>query len=280
MADAPLHSSNLVPDALSQRNSAAEQSSDGATVSRRSILMSAAMLGAASIAAGCAGRTKPNFPGPVWPDEEPAPPATIAQGPRYQAPAPLGVAQQPQPQLAVAGMPQLTINPRSAWTNGQPKMHLSKPMNGVKLITVHHDALNSAGQSGRAFAIDRLTRVRREHLSRDASWVDIGYHFVIDPDGQIWEGRPLSIEGAHVARTNEHNMGIMMMGNFDEQRPTSAQVTTLDAFLAQQMMTHRVGIRNIYTHQELKATACPGRNLQAYMRSTRASKGRLRSVVG
>jgi hypothetical protein len=177
------------------------------------------------------------------------------------------------------GVPSISVNPRSTWTNGQPKMHLSKPMNGVQLITVHHDALNSAGKRGRAFAIDRLARVRREHLSRDATWVDIGYHYIIDPDGQVWEGRPLSIEGAHVARTNDHNMGIMVMGNFDEHRPTQAQIDTLDAFLVQQMTTHRVGVKNLYTHQELKSTACPGRNLQAYMRQTRASRGRVRSVV-
>jgi hypothetical protein len=247
-------------------------------VSRRGVLLNAALFGAASIAAGCAGRTKPNFPGPVWPDEEPPPVTTIGRQPVYQAPQPRVIAQQPQPMKGA--MPQVGVNPRSTWTNGQPKMHLSKPMNGVQLITVHHDALNSAGKGGRAFAIDRLTRVRREHLSRDASWVDIGYHFIIDPDGSVWEGRPLSIEGAHVARTNDHNMGIMLMGNFDEHRPTTAQINTLEAFLAQQMMTHRVGITNLYTHQELKSTACPGRSLQAHMRSTRGSKGRLRSVIG
>jgi len=251
-------------------------------LSRRGVLLSAAALGAAALASGCASRTKQNFPGPVWPDEEPRPIASMGGGSeggqRYVAPRP--VVQQPGvAPVASRGVPSISVNPRSTWTNGQPKMHLSKPMNGVQLITVHHDALNSAGKRGRAFAIDRLARVRREHLSRDATWVDIGYHFIIDPDGQVWEGRPLSIEGAHVARTNDHNMGIMVMGNFDEHRPTQAQIDALDAFLVQQMTTHRVGVKNLYTHQELKSTACPGRNLQAYMRQTRASRGRLRSVV-
>jgi len=246
-------------------------------VSRRRVLLGAAALGVGAIASGCGPRTRTNFPGPVWPDEEPTPVANIGSTPTYQAPPPRVVQKQQAPMPT--GVPQVFVNPRSAWTNGQPKMHLSKPMNGVRLITVHHDALNSAGQRGKAFAVDRLTRVRREHLSRDASWVDIGYHFIIDPDGQVWEGRQLSIEGAHVARTNDHNMGIMLMGNFDEHSPTSAQINTLDAFLVQQMTAHRVSVKNLYTHQELKSTACPGRSLQAYMRTTRGNRGRVRSVI-
>jgi hypothetical protein len=74
-------------------------------------------------------------------------------------------------------------------------------------------------------------------------------------------------------------MGIMLMGNFDEHSPTSAQINTLDAFLVQQMTAHRVSVKNLYTHQELKSTACPGRSLQAYMRTTRGNRGRVRSVI-
>lgn len=119
-----------------------------------------------------------------------------------------------------------------------------------------------------------LRGIQGDHMGRKdhnngKRWADIGYHYVIDPQGRIWEGRPTNLQGAHVKDTNEHNLGIMCMGNFDQQAPSAAQVAALDAFVVDQMRRYRVPITRVYTHQELNRSACPGRNLQAYMLQTR-----------
>jgi hypothetical protein len=70
-------------------------------------------------------------------------------------------------------------------------------------------------------------------------------------------------------------MGIMVMGNFMDQTPTPAALSSLDTFVASQMRRFRVPMGQVRTHQELAQTLCPGASLQRYMLSTRASSGRM-----
>lgn len=47
---------------------------------------------------------------------------------------------------------------------------------------------------------------------RDKGWQCIGYHYVIDLDGTIESGRPLSDEGAHTIGHNKNSIGICYIG--------------------------------------------------------------------
>lgn len=165
------------------------------------------------------------------------------------------------------------VIPRREWTGTSPIMSLINPMNGIDRITVHHSAVISATVRGQSDAARMLTSIRSTHVTN--GWADIGYHYIIDPQGDVWEGRPVKFQGAHVKENNEHNLGIMCMGDFDQERPSSAMLATLDGFVADRMRALRVPINRVYTHQELRVTACPGRNLQGYMVATRSGSGRL-----
>ncbi|MDX2147852.1 MAG: peptidoglycan recognition family protein [Planctomycetota bacterium] len=223
--------------------------------------------------AGCqAGVRGSTMPGPVWPDDPrtrtprggtPLPPRTT-NPPRPPASRPA----QPAPNYAAMG-----VMPRSSWTRSPVIMSRANPLNGVSRITIHHDAIPSTGLRTSTDSVSRLNSVRSSHLQR--GWADIGYHFVIDPTGRVWEGRPLSLQGAHVSDNNEHNLGIMLMGNFDRHAPTAAQLASLDAFVVSQMRSYRVPLARVFTHQEIKPTACPGRNLQRYVAQSRSRGGRI-----
>ncbi len=52
--------------------------------------------------------------------------------------------------------------------------------------------------------------VRQWHLGK--GWSDIGYHYVIELDGSIHEGRPVTRIGAHVRGFNKHSIGISYVG--------------------------------------------------------------------
>ena len=106
-------------------------------------------------------------------------------------------------------------------------------------------------------------------------WADIGYHFVVDPSGRVWAARPLDRQGAHVKNENEHNLGILVLGNFEVQTPTPAAMTSLDALVVEAAMVNRVPLSNVRTHREWNPTACPGASLQAHMNRARSGRGRV-----
>ena len=116
---------------------------------------------------------------------------------------------------------------------------------------------------------DRIERVRRAHLDR--GWGDIGYHYIIDRGGRIWEARSVVYQGAHVKDHNEHNIGVMVLGNFDLQQPSDAQLTTLQTLIKALREKYSVPITKLHTHQELMPTACPGKNLQPRVASLRSN---------
>jgi hypothetical protein len=96
-----------------------------------------------------------------------------------------------------------------------------------KKLTIHEtDTPNNDTVSVPA----RLRQIQSYH--RDVrGWCDIGYHFLISPDGQIWEGRPITRLGAHTAGANTNNVGIALIGSFNTVAPSSAQLAATSALL-------------------------------------------------
>jgi hypothetical protein len=239
------------------------------TLDRRTLIRASLILGAGALLTACKGKGAANKWTPMSKED--------MDGPARRDPY-TGSGRAPSNSIA-DGAPPGNIIPRRAWTSAQPAMAYINPMNGIERITIHHAGfvIASKNQADCARVIEAM---RKDHTTsrKDANgrpWADIGYHYLIDPAGRIWEGRPIKFQGAHVSQNNEHNLGIQVMGNFDEQTPTPEQIRTLDAFVADRMRAYRVPVSRVYTHQEIKSTACPGRNLQRYMEETRSSRGRL-----
>lgn len=169
--------------------------------------------------------------------------------------------------------PSLRVTPRAVWAKGAPIPSRMDRQAPIYRITVHHDGLPPVTLRTRSEVAHRLELIRLSHLKR--GFGDIGYHYIVDPMGGLWEGRPLRFQGAHVAHQNQGNLGIMALGNFEEQQPTAAQLRSLDAFVTQQMRRFRVPVSRLFTHRELAATLCPGRNLQKHMIAARSAGGPL-----
>lgn len=95
-------------------------------------------------------------------------------------------------------------------------------MNKIDSIIIHCSATR-AGQDLRAKDIDRMHRQR--------GFSQIGYNFVIDLDGTVENGRPLSIDGAHCntkgfssVSYNKHSIGVCYIGGLDASgRPTDTR---------------------------------------------------------
>jgi hypothetical protein len=228
-------------------------------LNRRDLLRAGLVLGTGALLAGC--RNKQG----AW---KPLSDAELNGPPRKRLAGPV----RPRRDSGVAPTPG-GIVPRREWTSAGVIYSLANPMNGVNRITIHHSAIPASHMKSKAESVRMLENIRRNHINQQ--WADIGYHYIIDPSGRIWEGRPVQYQGAHVKLNNEHNLGIMLLGNFEDERPTAAALTALDTFVADRMRTYRIPITRVYTHQEIMATACPGRNLQGYMVATRSGSGRM-----
>ena len=225
--------------------------------------------GLGSFLAGCTGQAvqhrRAGIDWPELPSNPDAGPPRLATAPKptiQKASAPTTAPAAAQPPRAQAGP--LQIIPRDSWAGARPIAARLNPMNGVKRITVHHEGWTPVWFDDARSTAERLESIRRGHLDRLHAG-DIGYHYVIDRLGRVWQGRSLQHQGAHVREQNEGNLGVMVLGNFDTQHPTAAQDRTLAALLQDCMRTHRVAVGRVYTHRELGKTTCPGMNLQARM---------------
>ena len=140
-------------------------------------------------------------------------------------------------------------------------------MSPIRYITVHHDGMQPFFEADQTSTAARIEAIRRAHRGR--GWGDIGYHFVVDRAGRVWEARSTSYQGAHVKDHNFANIGVVALGNFDQQQPSRAQLNTVQHLLGELMNSYGVPTSRVRTHQEWAATACPGRHLQEYMNTSR-----------
>lgn len=97
-------------------------------------------------------------------------------------------------------------------------------------------------------------------------WIDIAYHFLIDPMGNIFEGRPIKALGAHVLSHNTGNVGISIMGNYHPPVENVFTDATRDSFVSVGRYlkdAYEVNVSSFYAHRELGNTDCPGDDLYA-----------------
>ncbi|MCG2724977.1 MAG: peptidoglycan recognition protein family protein [Elusimicrobia bacterium] len=127
-----------------------------------------------------------------------------------------------------------------------------------KRFTIHHTAArypkNIEESSKEMVFIQDYHQNARE-------WIDIGYHLLIDPLGNIFEGRPVDAIGAHVKDENIGNIGISLMGNYHPPISDTPTIKTFENFIAigkYLKETYSINISSFYAHRDLDATACPG----------------------
>lgn len=128
----------------------------------------------------------------------------------------------------------------------------------VRYVVVHHSATDSTA------TIDDIRRVHRD----DRGWDDIGYHWIVNPRGEILRGRPEHDAGAHCKGLNESSIGICCIGNFDEHEPSEAMVEALVFCATDVCNRYLLSADDIIGHGDAHAltptatvTRCPGKNL-------------------
>lgn len=129
-------------------------------------------------------------------------------------------------------------------------------------IVIHHSASPTSVRRGRDILPVNAAMIREWHLTK--GWSDIGYHFVILPDGRCEEGRPLYRPGAHCATGHRNfiGIGVCLVGNFSQvEEVPEAQLNGLIDKVVSLMAAYHLELADIELHREIPgaATECPGR---------------------
>jgi len=139
-------------------------------------------------------------------------------------------------------------------------------------MTVHH----TTDPASNSYTTARDVQTKHQ---TERGYADIGYHYVIDANGAIYEGRPLGVKGSHAELFNGGNVGIVLAGDFESRAgnvwdpdvPTTAALNALDNLV--DVLALRFDIQSVWSHQERKNqagagnTECPGDNLITHVHS-------------
>lgn len=135
----------------------------------------------------------------------------------------------------------------------------------IEKVVIHHTVTGDPDPRPAATirAIYRYHAVAR-------GWGDIGYNYLVDPDGAIYEGRHggAGVVGGHTAGYNAGSMGVAMLGTYDTHTISPAARHALGALVRAKAgdldplgggpFRDRQGVWNIGGHRALTQTECPG----------------------
>ncbi len=137
-----------------------------------------------------------------------------------------------QPSLPDRKSARPTIVGRTQWgcPDGDASPNAPAEYHPVTHLVVHHTATSNVLAPGRVWA-DTVRAIWQYHaVSR--GWGDIGYNYLIDPDGVIYEGRAGGddVIGFHDA-ANRGSMGVSLLGSFGFTPPQGAALNALTRLL-------------------------------------------------
>lgn len=149
------------------------------------------------------------------------------------------------------------VHGRAEW-GAKPPTHPLTPDPLPWRVTLHHTDGRYTSSLAESLA---ETGFIQDFHQNGRKWSDIAYHYVVDPLGNIIEGRPLETLGAHTLNNNEGNVGIVILGKYHAPRndqptaPQLAAVARIGTFLVK-----RFGIEpsSLKGHRDYKMTDCPG----------------------
>lgn len=168
-------------------------------------------------------------------------------------------------------------------------------------IIVHHSGDNQVWPDGIDFKLV-VQAYWDQHVNTNG-WADIGYNWLIDRNGVIYEGRGDGVRGAHFSCMNQTTTGICLIGNFELEAPSGAALNklkdlaaweasdkNLDVLGGSRHASSQLDLFHISGHRDgnpstapqscASGTVCPGENLYSLLASTRMDVGNYQCYNG
>ena len=173
------------------------------------------------------------------------------------------------------------------WRNGGP--HYNGTIKGAH---IHHTATSNRYSRS---DVPGILRGMYWYHTKQLGWSDLGYNFLVDKFGRIWEGRAGGVRhpvrGAHTLGFNHASFGVAVIGSYGSVRPPARVVGDLVRLTAWKLDKYgrrpsgsgsvvstgsdrypkgtRVWVRRIDGHRDTNYTACPGDRLYAQLPTIR-----------
>lgn len=217
-------------------------------------------------------------------------------------PAPAAAAHE-RPHPVPRGAPQPAVVSRAAWRADERMVREPAAYTGaVRAVFIHHTGESSDYDCA---DVPRMLRAVEEAHIKGNGWDDIGYNFLVDRCGTIYEGRAggirRSVRGAHTTGFNADSVGIAVLGDYGrgatvppvllralakvaawklvpgaDPRGTVRLVSTSDA--SRFPKGTAAVLHAVSGHRDAYRTNCPGEALYAGLPAIRAAAAALRKA--
>lgn len=143
--------------------------------------------------------------------------------------------------------------------------------------------------------VPALLRGIYAYHTQSRGWSDIGYNYLVDRFGRIWEGRyggvDRAVVGAHTLGFNEYAFAMSAIGNFDTAQPPQVVLDAYAKLFAWKLSLYNIRadatrlyvkdryLQAINGHRDVGKTACPGKYLYAKIPSVRAAAQAIQNGV-
>lgn len=183
---------------------------------------------------------------------------------------------------------------QTEWRAGLPVPDYTRIRTQVRHIIIHHSATSNTLTN----YTDLVRSIYLQHTQVN-EWSDIGYNYLIAPDGTIYAGRDPGVEmqqdevlGAHFCASNSGTLGICMLGTYMDILPTDSAMSSLYRLLAWKTAKDSLSPygflahpRNpllgvIAGHRDGCATLCPGDALYTHLHPVKESCNALLEACG
>lgn len=195
-------------------------------------------------------------------------------------------------EMAPSATARPTIQSRAQWGADESIMTWTPSQGRVQGTDIHHTVNTNDYTSSQVPGIIRgIYAYHAQDWGR--GWGDIGYNFLVDKFGRIWEGRYGGIDqapvGAHATGLNSNFTGISFIGNADTAAVPAAAFTSIAKVAAWKLALHGVTsphgrvtvdagtFNRVNGHRDSKQTTCPGRYLYDRLPELR---NRIASYIG
>ncbi|WP_258726395.1 N-acetylmuramoyl-L-alanine amidase [Cellulomonas sp. NS3] len=191
------------------------------------------------------------------------------------------------------------IYSRAQWGADESLVTCAPSYGTMETAAVHHTA------SANGYSADAVPGILRGFLAYHTrpeadggrGWCDIGYNFLVDRFGRVFEGRGGGMDkpvvGVHTGGFNSRTIGVSAIGDYSATAPTGAMVEAISRVIAWKFQFHRipgngsavltsgggaskypegtvVTFSTVYAHRDAQLTSCPGQALYDQLGAIRA----------